>query len=135
MYAHAFLSNLVAGFAALAQSLETSYSTDGFEVQSLGDAQQMIIQIKKESVIRYLMGLNKAIGVTIEHLADGYLVKVGAQDWIDKAVAAINPRTSVGGLIGAIDQNKIVHRVMDAIDSLIHEQYPEVQWSDAPKGV
>ena len=119
----------------LAQGLETQYRADGFEVQSLGDAQQMIVQIKKESVIRFLMGLNKAIGVTIEHIADGYLVKVGAQDWVDKAVTAINPRTSVGGLVGAIDQNKIVHRVMDAIDNLIHEQYPDVQWSDAPKGV
>ena len=32
-------------------------------------------------------------------------------------------------------QNKVVQRVMDAINSLIHEQHPEVQWSDAPKGV
>ncbi|HEV2660058.1 MAG TPA: hypothetical protein VGU68_05620 [Ktedonobacteraceae bacterium] len=113
------------------------YQTSSLDVQrlaqSLGDAQQMIVQIKKESAIRFLMGLNKAIGVPIEHLADGYLVKVGAQDWIDKAVVAINPCTSVGGLIGAIDQNKIVHRVMDAIDRLIHEHHPEVQWSDAPK--
>jgi hypothetical protein len=119
----------------LAQSLETSYRADGFEVQSLGDAQQMIVQIKKESVIRFLMGFNKSIGITIEHIADGYLVKVGAQDWVDKAVTAINPRTSVGSLIGTVDQNKIVHRVMDAIDSLIHEQHPDVKWSNAPKGV
>jgi hypothetical protein len=119
----------------LAHSLETSYRADGFEVESMEDAQQMIIQIKKESVIRFLMGLNKAIGVTIEHLADRYLMKVGAQDWLDKAMAAINPRTSVGSLVGAVDQNKIVHRVMDTIDSLIHEQHPEAQWSDVPKGV
>ena len=115
------------------------YQTSSLDMQhlaqSLGDAQQMIVQIKKESVIRFLMGLDKAIGVTIEHFADGYLVKVGAQDWTDKAVVAIIPRTSVGGLIRAIDQNKMVHRVMDAINCLIHEQHPGVQWSDAPKGV
>ena len=70
-----------------------------------------------------------------QHLADRYLMKVGTQDWFDKVVVAINPRTSVKSLVEAVDQNKIVHRVMDTIDSLIHEQHPEAQWSDVPKGV
>jgi hypothetical protein len=119
----------------ITQGLETEHTANGFHVQILGDADQMIVQLKKESVIRFLLGFNKAIGVTMERIADGFLVKIGAQDWIDKAVVAINPRTAPAALLGAIDQNKIVHHVMDALDRLAHEQQPGVQWSDAPRGV
>lgn len=119
----------------IAQGLETQYRANGFEVQSFGDSQHMVVQLKKESVVRFLLGFNKAIGVTIERSVDGFLVKIGAQDWVDKAVAMINPRTGVGGLLGAIDQNKIVHHVMDAIDRLVREQQLDVQWSTPPEGV
>jgi hypothetical protein len=119
----------------IAQDLEMQYTADGFEVQSLGDSHQMIVQLKKENVVRFLLGFDKAIGITMERFADGFLVKIGAQDWADKAVAMINQRTAVSAIIGAIDQNKVVHQVMDALDHLVREQQPDVQWNTPPKGV
>ena len=119
----------------IAQGLQAQYTADGFQVQRVGDADQMIVQFKKESVIRFLLGFNKAIGVSMERLADGLLVQIGAQDWIDKAVVAINPHTALGALLGAVDQNKMVFQIMDALDRLAQEQQPGVEWSTAPRGV
>jgi hypothetical protein len=70
----------------IAKSLETQYAGEGFQVQYVGDAEKLIVQVKKEGIVRFLLGFNKAIGVTLEHLGDGFLVKIGAQDWIDNAV-------------------------------------------------
>src|SRR5579859_1551951 len=93
----------------------------------------------RKGQMKYLAGallhFNKAIGVSMERLADGLLVQIGAQDWIDKAVVAINPHTALGALLGAVDQNKMVFQIMDALDRLAQEQQPGVEWSTAPRGV
>lgn len=53
----------------IAKSRETQYAGKGFQVQYVGDAEKLILQVKKQGVVRFLLGFDKAIGVTLEHLS------------------------------------------------------------------
>ena len=123
----------------IAQALVLEYQAQGFEAQQFGDINQVIIQLKKESVLRSITGFDKALGVSLQRLNDGTLVKVGAQDWVDQiavgAVGLVLHPLLITAAIGAVSQHNVVHDLLNSIDRLVRQQQPQVQLGIPPTGL
>ena len=115
----------------IAQGLAFEYQAHGFETQQFGDINQMNVQLKKESTLRAITGFNKALGITLQRLDNGTLVRVGAQDWVDQiavgAVGLVLHPLLITAAIGAVTQNNVVNDVLRSIDYQIRQQRPEAQ--------
>jgi hypothetical protein len=124
---------------AIAQALALEYQAKGYEAQQFGDMNHVTIQLKKESTLRAITGLNKALAVSIQRVQDGTLVRVGAQDWVDQIVVgavglAIHPLL-ITAAIGAVQQNNALHDVLRSIDYQIRQQQPQVQVGMPPSNL
>lgn len=120
----------------IAQALVSEYQSRGYEAQQFGDFNQVNVQLKKESTLRTITGLNKALGISLQRVNGGTLVRVGAQDWVDQIVVgavglAIHPLL-VTAAVGAIQQSNVVHDVLNSIDYQIRQQQPQVQVGSYP---
>ena len=126
-------------FQGIAQALVLEYQAQGFEAQQLGDINQVIIQLKKESVLRSITGFDKALGISLQRLDNGTLVKVGAQDWVDQiavgAVGLVLHPLLITAAIGAVSQQNVVHDLLNSIDRLVRQQQPQVQLGIPPTGL
>ena len=123
----------------IAHALVLEYQAQGFEAQQFGDINQVIIQLKKESVLRSITGFDKALGISLQRLDNGTLVKVGAQDWVDQiavgAVGLVLHPLLITAAIGAVSQQNVVHDVLNSIDRLVRQQQPQVQLGIPPTGL
>jgi hypothetical protein len=120
----------------IAQALVFEYQSHGYETQQFGDFNQVNVQLKKESTLRTITGFNKALGISLQRVNGGTLVRVGAQDWVDQIVVgavglAIHPLL-VTAAVGAIQQSNVVHDVLNSIDYQIRQQQPQVQVGGYP---
>jgi len=123
----------------IAHALVLEYQAQGFEAQQFGDINQVIIQLKKESVLRSITGFDKALGISLQRLDNGTLVKVGAQDWVDQiavgAVGLVLHPLLITAAIGAVSQQNVVHDLLNSIDRLVRLQQPQVQFGIPPTGL
>ncbi len=123
----------------IAHALVLEYQAQGFEAQQFGDINQVIIQLKKESVLRSITGFDKALGISLQRLDNGTLVKVGAQDWVDQiavgAVGLVLHPLLITAAIGAVSQQNVVHDLLNSIDRLVRQQQPQVQLGIPPTGL
>ncbi len=123
----------------IAHALVFEYQAQGFEAQQFGDINQVIIQLKKESVLRSITGFDKALGISLQRLDNGTLVKVGAQDWVDQiavgAVGLVLHPLLITAAIGAVSQQNVVHDLLNSIDRLVRQQQPQVQLGIPPTGL
>ncbi|HZR44603.1 MAG TPA: hypothetical protein VFB12_31115 [Ktedonobacteraceae bacterium] len=117
----------------IAQALVFEYQAQGFEAQQFGNAEQMTVQLKKESTLRAITGFNKALGISLQRTNDGTLIRVGAQDWVDQiavgAVGLVLHPLLISAAVGAVSQNNVVHDIINAIDMQVRQQQPYVQMS------
>ncbi len=120
----------------IAEALVFEYRAQGYEAQNFGDANQTVVQLKKESTLRTITGLNKALTISMQRLNTGTDVKVGAQDWVDQmtvgAVGLVIHPLLVTAAIGAYQQNSLIHEILTSIDRHIRQQQPQVQFSVPP---
>lgn len=124
---------------AIAQALALEYQAKGYEAQQFGDMNHVTVQLKKESTLRAITGLNKALAISMQRVQDGTLVRVGAQDWVDQIVVgavglAIHPLL-ITAAIGAVQQNNALHDVLRSIDYQIRQQQPQVQVGMPPSNL
>src|SRR5947208_12477089 len=124
---------------AIAQALVLEYRAKGYEAQQFGDMNHITIQLKKESTLRAITGLNKALAISMQRVQDGTLVRVGAQDWVDQIVVgavglAIHPLL-ITAAIGALQQNNALHDVLRSIDYQVRRQQPQVHASMPPSDI
>jgi len=123
----------------IAHALVLEYQAQGFEAQQFGDINQVIIQLKKESILRSITGFDKALGISLQRLDNGTLVKVGAQDWVDQiavgAVGLVLHPLLITAAIGAVSQQNVVHDLLNSIDRLVRQQQPQVQLGIPPTGL
>ena len=123
----------------IAHALVLEYQAQGFEAQQFGDINQVIIQLKKESVLRSITGFDKALGISLQRLDNGTLVRVGAQDWVDQiavgAVGLVLHPLLITAAIGAVSQQNVVHDLLNSIDRLVRQQQPQVQLGIPPTGL
>ena len=124
----------------LANDLENMYRVQGYEVQQIGNKDQMMVQLKKGSDLVALLGLQAALSVSLQHTAGGTVAMIGQQRWIDKAaVGAVGliaapilwPLMITAGA-GAVRQASLGNQVLNAVDGLIHQQYPNVRVGPVP---
>ena len=69
----------------LASDLENMYRMQGYEVQQIGNKDQMMVQLKKGSDLIALLGLQAALSVILQRTGGGTIAMIGQQRWIDKA--------------------------------------------------
>jgi hypothetical protein len=124
----------------LANDLENMYRMQGFEVQQIGNKDQMMVQLKKGGDLVMLIGLQAALSVILQHTAGGTIAMIGQQKWLDKAaVGAVGlvaapvlwPLMITAGA-GAVRQASLGNQVLNVVDGLIRQQYPRVQVGPVP---
>lgn len=119
----------------IAQTLEMEYQGKGYQAQHFGDFNHVVVQLKQESTLRTITGLNKALTISLQHANDGTLVQVGAQDWVDQiavgAVGLVIHPLLVTAAVGAYQQNNALHEVLNSIDYHLKQQQPQAQY-EAP---
>jgi pSer/pThr/pTyr-binding forkhead associated (FHA) protein len=124
----------------LANDLENTYRMQGYEVQQIGDKDQMMVQLKKGGDLVMLIGLQAALSVILQHSAGGTIAMIGQQKWLDKAaVGAVGlvaapvlwPLMITAGA-GAIRQASLGNQVLNVVDGMIRQQYPRVQVGPVP---
>ncbi|HEX6477792.1 MAG TPA: hypothetical protein VF043_03025 [Ktedonobacteraceae bacterium] len=116
---------------AIAQALVLEYRAKGYEAQQFGDMNHVTVQLKQESTLRAITGLNKALAISLQRVQGGTLVRVGAQDWVDQIAVgavglAIHPLL-ITAAIGAIQQNNALHEVLRSIDYQVRQQQPQAE--------
>src|SRR5436190_21174709 len=124
----------------LANDLDNMYRMQGFEVQQIGNKDQMMVQLKKGGDLVMLIGLQAALSVILQHTAGGTIAMIGQQKWLDKAaVGAVGlvaapvlwPLMITAGA-GAVRQASLGNQVLNVVDGLIRQQYPRVQVGPVP---
>src|SRR5436305_6652821 len=124
----------------LANDLDNTYRMQGYEVQQIGNKDQMMVQLKKGGDLVMLIGLQAALSVILQHTAGGTIAMIGQQKWLDKAaVGAVGlvaapvlwPLMITAGA-GAIRQASLGNQVLNVVDGMIRQQYPRVQVGPVP---
>ncbi len=124
----------------LANDIENMYRMQGYEVQQIGNKDQMMVQLKKGGDLVMLIGLQAALSVILQHSAGGTIAMIGQQKWLDKAaVGAVGlvaapvlwPLMITAGA-GAIRQASLGNQVLNVVDGMIRQQYPRVQVGPVP---
>ena len=69
----------------LANDIDNMYRMQGYEVQQIGNKDQMMVQLKKGGDLVMLIGLQAALSVILQHSAGGTIAMIGQQKWLDKA--------------------------------------------------
>ena len=123
----------------VAVDLVRAYQTMGYQAQNIGNHEQMLVQLKKGNEFEAIIGMQAALSVTLQRNANGTMVAVGQQKWIDKAAVGVAglaipllwPLTLTAGF-GAIRQIGLGNQVLNTVDGLIRQQMPNVQGGPAP---
>lgn len=118
----------------LANSLENAYRAQGYQIQQVGNRDQMMIQLKKGGDFETLIGMGVALSVIIQHTSGGVMAMIGQQKWMDKAAAGA---MGVAGLVflpllplavtagvGALRQMSLANQVLNMVDGLVRQQRP-----------
>ena len=122
----------------LATDLENFFRSQGYQVQQIGNNDQVMVQLKKGSDFEAIIGMQAALSVTIQRTTGGITVAVGQQKWVDKAavgavgvaVPVLWPLLFTAGL-GAVRQASLANRVLTILDGLVHQQQPDVKTGSA----
>jgi hypothetical protein len=121
----------------LARELERLYVMQGYQVQYFGNPDQMTVQMKKGGDFAALLGMQRALTLTMQRMQDGVNTIIGQQKWADKAaVGAVGilvlwPLAFTAGA-GAIQQAMLGSQVLKSLDSLVYQQDPGVQINFIP---
>ncbi len=124
----------------LANDLENVYRAQNYQVQQIGDKNQMLVQLKKGGDFEAIIGMQAALSVTLQRVSGGTLAMIGHQKWIDKAaVGAVGmlvlwPLAVTAG-VGAIRQASLANQVLNVVDGLVRQQRPGVQMGPIPAQV
>ena len=124
---------------AIAQALVLEYQAKGYEAQQFGEMNHVTVQLRQESTLRMITGLNKALAISMQRVQSGTVVRVGAQDWVDQiAVGAVGLAFHpllITAAIGALQQYNALHEVLRSIDFQVRRQQPQAQVSMPPSNI
>ena len=119
-----FYPGVQADAPQLLRELRVLFDADtAFEVQTMQVSSTAIIQARKTSTLRDLMGLSAALTIKVTPDAGGTRVEIGMQKWLDKAaVAAVAVFFSAGLLLalpalGAYWQYKLTEDAWKIIEA------------------
>ena len=118
----------------LAVELERMFSAQGYQAQHFGNRDSMTVQLKKGNDIVAIFGLQAVLTVVMQQAPGGLQVTIGQQKWLDKAavgavgffIPALWPLMLTAGA-GIVHQASLANQVMNGLDMLIHQQFPNAQ--------
>jgi len=99
----------------------------------------MTVQLKRGGDFVALVGLQAALTIMLQRSPEGLHVMIGQQRWVEKAaVGAVGfffpilwPLMFTAGA-GAVIQASLGNRVMNTLDMLVHQQFPNARRDAAP---
>jgi hypothetical protein len=111
----------------LASQLAWQFQTRGYQTQSFGAGNQMVVQIRKGGEAAKLFGAQAALTAMLAQHPGGLLVTLGQQKWGDKAVAAgvgafILWPLAITAAVGAVRQSNLPSEVFSMLDVLVMQQ-------------
>jgi hypothetical protein len=123
----------------LATDLEHFFRGQGYQVQQIGNNDQMMVQLKKGSDFESIIGMQAALTVTIQRTSGGVMAAMGQQKWVDKAAVGVAgmvipvlwPLLFTAG-VGAFRQAALANQVMTILDGLVRQQQPDVKTGSVP---
>ena len=123
----------------LATDLEKFFRGQGYQVQQIGNNEQMMVQLKKGSDFEAIVGMQATLTITLQRTAGGIMVGVGQQKWVDKAavgvvgfaIPALWPLLITAGF-GAFRQASLANQVLSILDGLVHQQQPDAKAGPIP---
>src|SRR6266852_8664827 len=124
----------------LANNLENIYRAQSYQVQQVGNRDQVMIQLKKGSDFEALIGMQAALSVILQRSGGCVIAMIGQQKWMDKAaVGAVGliaapilwPLMLTAGA-GAIRQASLGNQVLNTLDGLVRQRYPDVRLGPIP---
>ena len=109
----------------LAEALDEWYQSMGYETQVLNTQYKgIVIQARRESLIRAVIGMSSAITVTLNQKENYLAIEIGGANWADKAAAAaigvlvFLPTLFTAGF-GTYEQGKVLKQSWDVIHRYI----------------
>jgi Double zinc ribbon len=127
----------------VATELEHTFNSHGYQTQHFGNSDQIAVQMRKGGNFATIVGMQTALTVTMKRSPHGILTMIGNQKWVDKAIVGavgivaapfLWPLMITAG-VGAIQQVNLDTHVMNAIDTAMRKQNPEVQFGPIPPEV
>ncbi len=124
----------------LASDLVSAYQSQGYKAQQVGNADQVLVQIKKGGDFEAVLGMQAVLSVTIQRTSGGTLAMIGQQRWIDKAaVGAVGiavlpllwPLAVTAG-VGAVRQASLGNQALNLVDGLVRQQRPGISGGPIP---
>ncbi|HLG75244.1 MAG TPA: hypothetical protein VKX46_02445 [Ktedonobacteraceae bacterium] len=120
----------------LGNDLVNTFRMQGYQAQSIGNKDQLLVQFKKGSDFESFIGMQAALSLTLQRNGNGVLATIGQQKWIDKIAAgsvsllipALWPLAITAG-VGGIRQAGMSNEILARLDGLVHQNYPNVQSS------
>lgn len=120
----------------LGNDLVNTFRMQGYQAQSIGNKDQLLVQLKKGSDFESFIGMQAALSLTLQRNGNGVLATIGQQKWIDKIAAgsvsllipALWPLAITAG-VGGIRQAGMSNEILARLDGLVHHNYPNVQTS------
>ena len=108
---------------AIAQRIQDVFGNEGFEVQRMGSADDMYVQLKKAGIARTLTGMDQSITVHMQRVGSTTSVTQGQANWLSKGGAmgagVIIPvlwPLMVTSAVGIYSQRNLPGRVWKVID-------------------
>ena len=118
----------------LGVELARMFSAQGYQAQHFGNRDYMTVQLKKGNEIVAIFGLQAALTVIMQRTPGGMQAMIGQQKWADKAavgavgffIPALWPLMLTAGA-GIVQQASLANQVMNGLDMLVHQQFPNAQ--------
>lgn len=123
----------------VAQDVVKAFLAMGYQAQSMGDRNQVMVQLRKGSDLEALIGMQAALTLTIQRTSAGIVAMVGQQKWVDKAavgaasmvIPVLWPLAITAGF-GVMRQINLGNQVLSMVDGLVYQQAPNAQSGPAP---
>jgi len=124
----------------LASDLVSAYQSQGYRAQQIGNADQILVQIKKGGDFEAVLGMQAVLSVTIQRTAGGILAMIGQQRWMDKAAIGVVgiavlpllwPLAVTAG-VGAVRQASLGNQALNMVDGLVRQQRPGINGGPIP---
>lgn len=111
----------------LASQLTYQLQIRGYQTQSFGSSNQVVVQVRKGGEAARVFGAQAALTVMMTQHPNGLLATLGQQRWGDKAIAAgvgavILWPLAISAAVGAARQSNLPNEVLGLLDMLVLQQ-------------
>jgi hypothetical protein len=111
----------------LASQLTYQLQIRGYQTQSFGSSNQVVVQVRKGGEAAKVFGAQAALTAMLTQHPTGLLVTLGQQRWGDKAIAAgvgaiILWPLAISAAVGAARQSNLPNEVLSLLDMLVLQQ-------------